>query len=230
MSAPGISSLLPGFAGHDDDLDRLGASQQRQRVRNRPGGVAAAVPTDHRTVQLQPRPLNVRYDQHRPAGSEQCRLDDQALRPGRIRLGLGDDHEIEPPGDAAEQLAGIGQAGFQQTGFRGQPVSARRLLECGDRGLGGFLDLRRAAPNDAGDGAVEHRPWHDRLIDERDGRQVRLERGGHRHRKIRRDVVLGAHRQVDDDIFDHMYPVLCLALSSLGVCRSSGIARSLRKS
>ena len=56
--------------------------------------------------------------QDRPTGSEQCRLDDQALRPDRIGIGLGDDREIEPPGDAAEQLAGAGQAGFEQMGFR----------------------------------------------------------------------------------------------------------------
>ena len=119
---------------------------------------------------------------------------------------------IEPPGDAAEQVAR--QPARPVSSRRDSADSPLRRADSSNLAIAAcaaFCGLGALRLDDAFDGAVEQRSRHDRLIDECDGGEVRLERAGHGHRKIRRDVVLGAHRQVDDDILDHDAPRLPLA-------------------
>ena len=210
MSLPSSSSLLPG----SPVTVTISTALARARIGSASAMARAALrlPSQQTIIRssLSARLLDVRHDQDRPAGFEQRRLRDLPLRPDGIRLGLGDNRDIEPPGDARRTGRRYRHSpSSSQPRFGGEPVTARRLLESGDGCLRGLFGCDTLRLDDACGRPVEQRPRHDRPVDESDGGEVRVEGAGYRRREIGRDVVFGIHRQVDDDILDHDAPRCC---------------------
>ena len=174
-SAPGISSFLPLLARDHDDLDLLGLVQERHGVGDGAGGGAAAVPAHHDAVELQAGFLNVRHEDHRPAGFEQHAFVHHFVRHSFVPLGLPDHDQVEAAAQAAELVGGAGDAGADGAGLGRDAGALGGLLETGDRGARilvrfgalGFDELRR--------NAAHHRAGDDRLVGESDAEHMRFE-------------------------------------------------------
>ena len=148
VGAGDLVALRP-FARDDHHVDRLGAREQRHRVRDRARRVAARVPADHHAVELEAGLLDVGDDQHRPAGAEQRALDDQFLRRDHVGLGLADHREIEAARDRAEAVGGAGEARAQHARFERNAGAPRRRVEFGASHRSRPCRSRRAAPRSA---------------------------------------------------------------------------------
>jgi hypothetical protein len=66
----------------------------------------AAVPGYEDAIKRQALSLNIRNDEHGPAGVEERCLDEEPLERRRVRLRLTHDRQIEPPRDLGENVAG----------------------------------------------------------------------------------------------------------------------------
>ena len=69
VGARQLVALRP-LGRHHDDVDRLGAPQERHGVGDRARGVAACVPAHQDAIELEPPLLDVGHDQHGAAGLE----------------------------------------------------------------------------------------------------------------------------------------------------------------
>jgi hypothetical protein len=106
---------------------------------------AAAVPGHRDAIERQALALNIRNDEHGPAGIEQRRLDEEPLERRRIRLRLAHDGQIEPPRDLGENVGGardryverarLGRNRGATRGFieRGHGASRQRAMRCPGR-------------------------------------------------------------------------------------------------
>src|SRR5204863_1909491 len=90
------------LAGHDDELDHLGAFEERHRVSNGARSWTTAVPAYDHAIELEAGLLDMGHDDHRASGLEQRTLDHEFLRGAVARLCLPDHGDVEAPGDAAK--------------------------------------------------------------------------------------------------------------------------------
>src|SRR4051812_13192472 len=199
----GDLAALVALAGDDQDFHVLGAREERQRVADGARRRPAAVPASYHAVEHEALLLDMRHDDHRSAGAKQCAFDQQFLRSAALALCLADDSEVEAPRDTAEQIGGAGNAGIKDAGFGGYPGLFDCRLETGDR-CPGALSVLLALDFDqiCGD-AAEHAARNDRLVDEADADDMRIERGSDRDRIVGSEILRLSARQVDNDVLDH---------------------------
>src|SRR5206468_9032837 len=106
----GDLAALVALAGDHDDVDRSGALEEGQRVRDGARGRPAAVPADDDAVELEFLLMGMRHDDQRAARSEQGALDHQLLGGALLAPRLPDDRKVEPAGDASKQVRTTGDA------------------------------------------------------------------------------------------------------------------------
>ena len=145
----------------------------------------------------------MRHDDHRAAGAKQRAFDQQLLRSATLALCLADDSQVEAPRDSAEQVGGPRDAGIEDAGFGGYPGLFHRRLETGDRCPGALGVLFALDFDQVSGDAAEHAARNDRLVNEADTDDMRVERGSDRDRIVGGEILRLSARQVDDDVLDH---------------------------
>ena len=170
--------LLAALIGDDDDLDAAGLGQKRHGVGDGARRLPAAVPAHHDIVELERRLLDIGHQDHRPAGFEQRGLGDDLFHGRGLGLGLADDGEIEAPRDAAELVAGAGEAGDERQRLRRQRVALGRRGETVDGGFrGGFVVGLLRLDHFGGD-VAGRRYRNDRIVEKSDAGQMRVQGAG----------------------------------------------------
>jgi hypothetical protein len=191
---PGHFVALCRLAGHGQDFDRLGAHQQRHGIGHGARRTPAAVPGYEDAIERQALSLNIRNDEHGPAGVEERRLDEEPLERGRVRLRLTHDRQIEPPRDLGENVGGAHDGDLEHVGFGRNGGASRGFIERGHGGLRPLFVFGALRIHHFGGETIPVGQRHERLITECDSRNVRIERSGNRNRKLGRNVAGDAHR------------------------------------
>ena len=109
---------LGRLARDGDNFDERAASEERQGVGGSTRRATAAIPAQQDAIKLELRSLNVRNDQHLPAGVEERRLDDQPIKGGLLRLRLTKDRQVEPARKTGENAGSCRDGRVKHTRFR----------------------------------------------------------------------------------------------------------------
>ncbi len=128
--------------------------------------------------------MNVGNDQNRPPGFEQRRFHEQTRKGGLVRLRLNDNAEIEPPRDARQRSRRMRDRRVDLARLAGNPSKTRGLLEFLHRGLRDHHILIALRLDDCGGSVHTHHHWQQRLVNEGDAGEMRLEPGSRRDRKM----------------------------------------------
>ncbi len=116
---------------------------------------------------------------------------------------MADNGEVEAPRDAAELIAGAGEAGGERQRLRRQSGAIGRRGEAVDGGLGRGFVVGLLALDDFGRDITGARHRNDRIEDKRDAGQVRRKGRSDGHRIIAGGIAVFADAEIDDDILDH---------------------------
>ena len=178
--------------GDDDDVDRLGAFEQRHGVGDGARGGAAAVPAHHHPFEREPLLLDVGHDDHRPPGLEQRSLDHQFLGGALLGLRLADHRDVEAPRDPAERVAAPARLRVDDARYRCHAGLLGGRLEPAHGGVRGLGVLFALDLDQVGGDAAEHGVRDHRVVDERDAGDMRAEGLGNRDRIVGGEVLRGS--------------------------------------
>jgi hypothetical protein len=194
--------------GDDDDVDRLGAFQERHGVADGARSRAPAVPARKHALERHAALLDIGHDDHGTPGFEQRPFDQQVVGCSTLALRLTDHGEIEAARDLGEQRGGAAERRVEDARFRRNSRLFRPRFEPADRVIGD-LAVFRALELDQVDGNASERAVGDhRLVEEGDAGDAGAERCGDRDRIVGREVARAAARKVDNDILEHSLTLL----------------------
>jgi hypothetical protein len=105
-----------------------------------------------------------------------------------LRLRLGHDRQIEPARDLGENVGGARDKYVEHARFGRNGGAPRGLIKRGHGGLRPLFVFGALRIHHLGGKTIPVGQRHDRFISEGDSRNVRIERGGNRNGKLRRNV------------------------------------------
>ena len=120
-----------------------------------------------------------------------------------VRLRLPDDGKIETPGQAAELFAGPRHAGAerQRLGRHAGPRGGLGKAVCS--GLGGVGIVAFLGIDHVGGDIAGARQWNDRIVQEGNPGDVRLEGCGDRDCVLTGEAAALTQAEINEDVFDH---------------------------
>jgi hypothetical protein len=111
-----------------------------------------------------------------------------------VRLRLAHDGQIEPPRDLGENVGSAGDRYVERARLGRNRGAARGFIERGQGGLRPLVVFAALRLHYFGGETIAVGQRHERFIAESDSRNVRIERGGDRNRKLGDNVTGDAHR------------------------------------
>ena len=117
---------------------------------------------------------------------------------------MADHGEVEATRDLGKSRGCSTEGRIEHARFRGNSRLFRARLEPADRFIGSLAVLLALQFDQVGGNAAAERAVGDhRLVDERDARDMRTERGRDRNRILRRKVARRTAGKVDNDVLEH---------------------------